>query len=194
MISAGRGVGHHAGADTERQRQRRAGRMPRGRPIQDRPTEPARQLRDHFTCCRRTAWFVAARQLAEDERRGAGQDAAEIQLRQHAVETVRPLAHFVEKQHAPGRRVEGERRPERGARAESAFRQSASRRLRRSAATSTCGCAISPSGCGRHKAASERVAVVPATPVARRPSSIGPWNATMRPVRVNQDSSEVLSL
>ena len=45
---------------------------------------------------------------------GAADDAGLDQLRQQPIEPVRPLVHLVEEQDAAGRRVERERRPERG--------------------------------------------------------------------------------
>jgi len=63
----------------------------------------------------RAARFVAARQFAKDKGRGSREDATQIQLRQHAIQTIRTLGHFVEKQDAPCRRVERVRRAERRA-------------------------------------------------------------------------------
>ena len=47
-------------------------------------------------------------------RDGAGKDARQPQLREQPIETVRPLGHVFEKQHAARRRVERVRRAERG--------------------------------------------------------------------------------
>ena len=99
--------------DAERQRQRRPDGVAGRKSEQDRTRKVAQQRRDDLASRRRSAGFVAARHLAEHERRRPRQQAAQTQLRQHAIEPVRPLADFFEEQDAAVGRIERVRRAER---------------------------------------------------------------------------------
>ena len=110
--------------------------------------------------------LVAPRQLADDDGRGARQQAGLAQLRHHAIEPVRPLADFVEEQHVA--RAAGRTRTAcRATRAAaSACRRAAGPRLRRRACVSSPAARARPPARARQQRADERLLVVAAAPRA----------------------------
>src|SRR5688572_16060485 len=100
-------AGGDADAHAERQRPARPHRVAGGEPEDDRPGEIAGQALNHVARGEVATRFLTATHLAEHQGRGAGEDAAEHQLRQHPIEPVRPFVDVHEKQNAARRRIEG---------------------------------------------------------------------------------------
>ena len=127
---------------------------------------------------------------------GAREDAGQPQLRQHAIDAVRPLPDVLEEQHAARRRIERVRRAERRG------------QLRERAADEHAGCASPVANrLERRRARSRRAASVAARDTARtcrgrsRPRrapaaarSSGRGTTTIPRCSVSHESSDVLSL
>src|SRR5882672_2442443 len=108
------GAADHAGGHTERQRHRRSSRMARRESNQDGPRKILEQI-GHDGAAGEVAFrLVAVRQLADDDGRGAREHPRLTKLQHLAVESIRALPHFVEKQDVSTRRRKGERRADRG--------------------------------------------------------------------------------
>ena len=75
-----RRAGGDSGAHAERQRERRAGRMPRRQAPEHGPGESAQRVGRHAAGVRRGVRLVASGKLAEDHRAGARENTAEPQL------------------------------------------------------------------------------------------------------------------
>src|SRR5687767_7711637 len=106
--------GLDAHVHTKWQRPAWATRVSGGKSKQHRPGKTSSETRDGFSRGHGAARLIAPAHLSEDQRTGTAQHAAEPKLRQHAVDAVRPLVDVLEKQDTALRRVERERRAERG--------------------------------------------------------------------------------
>ena len=56
--------------------------------------------------------LVASRHLTEHDRASPAKQPTQLELRQHAIDAIRPLVDFFQKQDATIRRIERKRRPE----------------------------------------------------------------------------------
>src|SRR5215216_6221834 len=99
-------AGGDADLDAERQRPARSRRVPRREPEDDWAGEVAHQALNDIAGGDLVTRLVAAAHFPEHHRRRAAENAAERELGQHAVETIRALVHVLEKQHAAGRWIE----------------------------------------------------------------------------------------
>ena len=82
--------GDEAHPHAERQRPARTGSVPRWKAENHRAVEILDQLANGVARGESRVRLVAAAHLAEDESAGAGEQAGEPELRQHAIETIRP--------------------------------------------------------------------------------------------------------
>ena len=161
--------------DAERQADERRRRVAGRKAEQHRPGKSREDVGDDVARRDAPPGSSQPRHLAEDDgRRASPSTPAQPQLRQHAVEPVRPLADLVEKQHVAGRRRERVRRAERRQQLREraadqrpgAPRRAAASRGRRAPARP----AARRSGCRRNV-----TAIVRRRPRASRPSIIAPW-------------------
>src|SRR5512147_2089439 len=91
-------LGDQADPDAERQGPAGTGGVTRREPTHHRAATARREPRDHRARRDRTAGFVTATHLSEDESTGPAEDAAQAQLGQHSIETVWALVDVFEKQ------------------------------------------------------------------------------------------------
>src|SRR5688572_4490032 len=106
-------AGGDAYAHPERQRPARSRRVARRKAEDDWPGKIPGETLNHVARREVATRLLAAAHLAEHQRHGARQDAAEHQLRQHPIEPVRAFVDVLEKQDAARRRIECVRRAER---------------------------------------------------------------------------------
>ena len=180
MTSRGRGPADDAARHAERQRHRRTGRVPGRKADQTRARES-----------RRTGRPSTARAVGSPDgssHRGSSpnttaarprQQAALPQLRHHAIEPVRPLADVLEKQHVARRAVRTRTACRATPAAASACRRAAARRPRRAERLERRRRELAQRLAAGRARAERRRGRSRLAPRPSRPSSIGPWNATM---------------
>ena len=187
---ASRRLGDDARPHAERQRHAGAVGVARGKPEQHRPGKVREQIRDDRARARTAVAGSSQRGSSPNTTAGArGEQAGEPQLRQHAIEPIRTLGDFVDEQHVPVRRIEGERRAERRQELGQRAADQRCRRLRRDAASRAADASIARPARRASARARTMSRSYAASPRARRPSSIGPWNDTT-PQRVVSHDEE----
>ena len=174
-MSAG-AAGVHPDADAQRQRPAWPGRVPRGKPDQHGPGKSA--VASAMTSRAGSPSGSSHPRISPNTSASRPrQDAAQPQLRQHAIDAVRTLVHVLDEEHAAIRRIEGVRRPER--RDELRQRSAEQRAPRFARPQISSPRAQLESGAASLNQPHEGRFVVAVGPPARRPSSIGPWSAAI---------------
>ncbi len=117
------------------------------------------------------------------------------QLRDHAIQPIRPLADLLEEQHVSGRRREGERRPERRQQLRQRAAQQRAGALRPAGSSRAPAAPARPSARGRHSAATNDAAIVARFAAARGGRRASARETTRRRSRPSGTaSSDVRSL